>query len=302
MPATVTINIASQMKQTGWMNEKAELFIEKAISSAKFLTKMTIVDGVKSKAQIPIWDATLTFGSNICDVEDGTGGTLDLGDKEVSVKDVTWYFANCKKTLETTFRSKLLRKGQLNEQTLDETLQNWLLGYFGRLVGAELMNRAHNEIVAEITSDNTVTKVDNTPDEAILATLEKVYRAMPKILLEMLLGDADEDYKPTLYMNANMIRDYQFAVAAKDSISYNGISKGEVPNYMGVPIECFNTLADGEILLCQPANLLLITDDFGDTKAIQSEYSKKKNTDEWFGNFKIGFSYRDGSKMVFKKK
>lgn len=300
MASSVTINAA--LKNTGWGDRRSELFIEKAISSSKFLNQMTIVDGVKSKAQIPIWDATLTFGSNICDLTDGTGGTIDLGEKEVSVKDITWLFSNCKNTLEGSYRSKLLRKGQLNAQTLDDDLLDWVLGYFSKIVGQELMKRCHTAIIAEMASDDKVTKVENTPSEAILATLEKIYKAVPKPLLEMLLGDADEEYKPVILMNANMIRDYQFAVAAKDTISYNSISKGEVPNYMGLPIQCFNTLEDGEILVMQPANLLLITDEFNDVRAIQNEYNSKKNSDEWFGNFKIGFSYRDGSKIVYKKK
>jgi hypothetical protein len=67
---------------------------------------------------------------------------------------------------------------------------------------------------------------------------------------------------------------------------------------MGFKVEIWSYLADGEIIVCPKANFLLITDDFGDTKAIQTEYEAKTNSEEFFGNFRLGFDFRRGDLIV----
>lgn len=295
-----TLNIAETIKATGWGDRRSSLLMDTMVRNSAFLSRLTLVDGVKSKALIPTYDASLTYGSNLCDLTDGTGGSLDLGEKEVAVKDYTWYFSNCKKSLETTYRSLMLRKGTMNEQTLDDDLKDWLLTHFGKLNGAKAMTLASAEIMAEIKADSQVNKV-TTSKTSVLEILDDMYKAIPQDLLDILYGEADRDIKPVIFMNSNMIRDYQMEVAKKDVISYNGISKGEIPTYMGMEIVNFSTLPDGAIIIAQPNNLLLVCDDFGDVKSIQTEYDKKKNSDEWFGSFKIGFSYRYGKYMVVRE-
>jgi hypothetical protein len=67
---------------------------------------------------------------------------------------------------------------------------------------------------------------------------------------------------------------------------------------MGFKVEIWSYLGDGEIVICPKANFLLITDDFGDTKAIQTEYEAKTNSEEFFGNFRLGFDFRRGDLIV----
>lgn len=301
MGLTLDSKIAAKLTQTGWGDRRQNLFIDTVVRSSKFLDRMTIVDGVKSKAQIPVYSSTLAYGSNICDLTDGTSGTMELSEKEVSNKPYTWYFNNCKNVLESTYRSAMLRKGQLNEQTLDDDLKDWLVEHFAKLNGAKCMELAAQEITTELTADVNVAKIASSTQSTALGALDEVYKKIPQAMLETLYNETDKSVAPVIMVNANFIRKYQMEVALKDAISYNGIAEGRIPTYMGMEIVCFSTLQDGEIIVAQPSNLLLITDDYADAKAIQNEYNPKKNLDEWFGQFRIGFSYRDSKFIVYRK-
>lgn len=294
-----TPSIAATMKNTGWGDRRQSLFIEKMVQSSQFLNRLTIVDGVKSKALIPEYDAALTYGTNICDLTEGTGGTWSLSEKEVSVKDHTWYFSNCKKTLESTYRSVYLKKGQNNEQTFDDDLLDWLLNHFAKLNSAKAVQLCAEELRAQFTSDEKVTKATTTAG-TVIGTLEEMYLAIPDMMLQGMYGETDRDIKPVIFLSPIDMRKYKLEIAARYNTVYDGTAEGKTMPFMGLEVACFNQLQTGEIIIAQPNNLLLVTDDFGDVNSINYEWDKLKNSDQFFGQFKLGFSYRYGDNIVYR--
>jgi hypothetical protein len=268
---------------------------------------MTIIDGVKSKAQIPIYEASMSFGSDVCDVTKGGDGSYAISEKEVSNSPFTWYFSNCKTALEETYRSKMLRKGQLNEQTLDDEFKEWLFDYFAKRIGEKMMEVSYSELKGKITSRATSTVVGEKTTlvafktltvDNILDQLETAYKAFPDALLNTYMSQTDKDYAPTIYMNARTIQLYQLAMAKKYTTTPVGVIEGQIPSWMGFKVEIWSYLQDGEFVICPPENFLIVTDDYGDVKAIQTEYEPKKNTEEFYGNFRIGFDFRRGDLIV----
>jgi hypothetical protein len=301
------VSLVDSIKQTGWGDRKSELFIDGIMMSDAFLSKMTIIDGVKSKAQIPIYEASMQFGNDVCDVTAGGDGSYSISEKEVTNAPFTWYFSNCKTALEETYRSKMLRKGQLNEQTLDDEFKEWLFDYFAKRIGEKMMEQSYSELKTKILArkDSKVVGEATTclsftalTKDNILAKLEEAYKAFPDALLNTYMSQTDKDYAPTIYMNARTIQLYQLAMAEKYTTTPVGIIEGQIPSWMGFRVEIWSYLQDGEFVVCPPENFLIVTDDYGDVKAIQTEYEPKKNTEEFYGNFRIGFDFRRGDLIV----
>ena len=59
------------------------LFIDAMVKSAGVLNRFRLVDGVKNKVNVPIFDAALTFGTDICAWDPQS--TATIGEKEMSV-------------------------------------------------------------------------------------------------------------------------------------------------------------------------------------------------------------------------
>lgn len=293
------MSIADSIKATGWGDRKENLFIDGFIRSSKVLSSMMLIDGVKSKAQIPIRGLSLTYGNNICNLKEGTGGEISLGEKEVTVDDFTYLLSNCKKELEGTYRSKLLKKGQNNEQSLDDDLKEWLFDTIAKKSGEKAVTLAASVLKTKMKADSKCISYTPTDGEDILATLQGMYEKFSSDMLDALMSESDKEFKPVIMMNSRMMQKYQLAIAEKDRISYSGLRDGVVVPYMGMDVVNFPSLADGEIIITEPQNLLLITDDYGDVKAIQSKFEPLEGGDIFFGAFKLGFDFRRSDTVVY---
>lgn len=295
-----TVNIASTLKQTGWGDRRPEHMITSIILKNDVIKNWTIIEGVKKKAQIPTRDAKITWGNDFCNIKAGGDGTLDLGEKEVTNEPFTWFFSNCQTTLFDTYRSVMMRKGVNNEETLDTELKEWLFDFFAKKNAEKALLLAGEKIKAKIAADEQVIKVQHA-EEPVLTQLKKMYEAMPKELLDMIMGEADQEYRPVIYMNSVTLRKYILEVAeANSKMSFAGYEQAQTPTYLGMKIELFSSLADGDIIITQPSNLLVITDDLGDIEAINAKYDELTSTDQFFGKFLLGFDYRN-SKLIVSK-
>ncbi len=133
-----------------WGNRTPDLFIDSMVKSAKVLDRFRLVDGVKSKVQVPIFDASLTFGNDLCDFTAASSASID--EKEMTVETYKWAFLNCKDVLESTYRSVLLKQGQHNEETMDSQFKDWVFDYFAKLSAQkalELSRKLRCHVVAE---------------------------------------------------------------------------------------------------------------------------------------------------------
>lgn len=285
-----------------WGNRTPNMFIDTAVKNTMLLDMFTLIDNVKSKVQVPIFDGELTFGTDICVFDPQS--TADINEKEMTVTTKKWAFQNCKNKLQDTYRSVMLKKGANNPETLDSDFKDWLFGYFAKLAGQKVLEDAATEIRTEILSDANVNKptqvAGSTSDEtAILGFMKAAYKAIPALQLAKLFGVADREYKPAFFLPTNAYRAYQLAIAAMETTHYSGFEEGRIGKYLGMDVHCFSTLADNEFIISPPANLVMVVDDYADVRAIDSDYKKEISSDLLWGQMTYGFSYLVSEDIVY---
>ena len=120
-----------------WANRNETEFFDETIQSSAILSRFTLYDGIKSKMEVPIFEATLVFDDKVCEWDPKSSGDID--EKEFTVGFKRWGFQNCKDVLETTYRSEMLSKGQLNAETLDKEYGDWVYDKFVKLNAEKLL-------------------------------------------------------------------------------------------------------------------------------------------------------------------
>ena len=313
-----------------WGNRQSGLFIDTMIKSAAVLDRFTIVDGVKDKLNVPVF--ALSQQNNGAtppvDIGFGTGANCDFTDtwsaditeKEMSVTSFSWGFKNCKDALESSYRSLMLKKGQLNPETLDAEFRGWIFDRFAKvaaekallLAGSELIDLMDGTVAGDaVVADQTVvvdtdgTAGDLQLSSAVLDILEKAYLHMSSEMASAVYGDADREFKPAIFLGTKAYQAYQIAMAqdfpAVALNSSESISRGAVPAYYGMEVIHFASLADDTAFITPPNNLVLLTDDYNDVRAIGSEYEAREHAEYLYGRFKLGFNYMQSKNIVLIK-
>ena len=276
------------------------LFIDSMVKSAAVLNRFRLVDGVKAKVNVPIFDAALTFGSDICAWDPQS--TASIGEKEMTVSDYKWSFLNCKNALEDSYRGLLLKKGQHNPETMDAEFKDWVFDYFAKLSAQKALELAATELTTEMTADAAV--IDHVltgglTSANILDEMEAAYAAMSDTMLSAVYGDADRDFKPTFFLGTAAMQVYQIAIAEKYTTTPQGIVEGNIPPYFGMEVVHFPSLAAGQFIVAAPQNLVMLTDDYNDVRAIDMKFEPELSSDKIWGQFKLGFSYLKGEEIVY---
>ena len=277
------------------------LFIDSMIKSAAVLNRFRLVDGVKAKVNVPIFDAALQFGTDLCVFDPQS--TATIAEKEMTVSTYKWAFLNCKNALEASYRGLLLKKGQHNPETMDAEFKDWVFDYFAKLSSVKALELAASALTLEMGNDAAV--IDTTIAGAALTALnildemEKAYAAMSATMLSAVYGDADRDFKPSFFMGTVAMQHYQIAIAEKYTTTPQGIVEGNIPAYYGMEVVHFPSLAADQFFVSAPQNLVMLTDDYNDVKAIDMKYEAELSSDKIWGQFKLGFSYLKGEEIVF---
>jgi len=199
----------------------------------------------------------------------------------------------------------MLRQGQLNEETMDAEFSDWLFDYFRKLVQEKIVTVAGTELVTEITTgvDSadvlTDTLASATDSDNIYAQLEQAYQTFSTDLLAAVYGDADRDFMPTIYLPTASMQAYQIARGDKYTTTPEGIESGVVGNYMGMEVRHFSSLPANSILITPPRNLVMLTDSYNDSLSIQTEYDNKTNSRLVWGQFKLGFDFKNPLHLVY---
>jgi len=259
-----------------------------------------LVDGVKAKVNVPIFDAALTFGSDICAWDPQS--TASIGEKEMTVSDYKWSFLNCKNALEDSYRGLLLKKGQHNPETMDAEFKDWVFDYFAKLSAQKALELAATELTTEMLADANVIDyivASGLTSANILDEMEAAYSAMSDVMLSAVYGDADRDFKPSFFLGTQAMQAYQIAIAEKYTTTPQGIVEGNIPPYFGMEVVHFPSLPSGEFIVSAPQNLVMLTDDYNDVRAIDMKYEAELSSDKIWGQFKIGFSYLKGEEVVY---
>jgi hypothetical protein len=285
-----------------WGNRNPNQFIDAAVQSTDVLKMFTLIDGVKSKYQFPKADASLTFGTDVCVFDPQSSANID--EKEMTVSTYKWAFKNCKNVLQNSYRSLLLKKGMNNPETMDSAFKDWVFEYFAKLSGQKILELSASEIRTEILADANVVKPaasanSLTSEATILDDMKAAYKSLPKSQLEQLMGVADREFKPAFFVNANVYRAYQLAIAAAEKNTYDGTKLGLIETFLGMEVHLWATLTDQEMILTAPNNLVMLTDDYSDVEAIQATYKPELSSDYLWGQFTIGFSYKVSEDIVY---
>lgn len=296
----MALSVASGLE---WHNRKPEEFIDQIVKNTRVLDGFTIIDGVKSKVAVPKYSATIAYHADLCSFDPTSSASID--EKEMSVATFKWDFINCKDVLESEYRSMMLRQGQLNEETMDADFSDWLFDYFRKLVQEKIVTVAGTELVTEITTgvDSADVLTDTlaaaTDSDNIYAQLEQAYQTFSNDLLAAVYGDADRDFMPTIYLPTASMQAYQIARGDKYTTTPEGIESGVVGNYMGMEVRHFSSLPANTILITPPRNLVMLTDSYNDSLSIQTEYDNKTNSRLVWGQFKLGFDFKNPEHLVY---
>lgn len=284
-----------------WGDRRQGMFIDTMVKSASVLERFKLVDGVKSKVNVPIFDASLTFGTDLCAFDPQSSASIS--EKEMSVDTYKWAFLNCKNALETSYRSVLLKKGQHNEETMDAEFKDWVFTHFAKLSAVKALELAATQIEGELALDADVIKpaahgLVVSPSN-ILGLLETAYTSMSADMLSAVYGDADRAFKPAIFLSTAAVQAYQIAIAGLHTTTPQGLVDGAIPAYFGMEIIHFPSLGANNILVAAPENLVMLTDDYNDVRAIDMKWEAELSSDKIWGQFKLGFSYLNGAEIVY---
>ena len=285
-----------------WGNRTPDLFIDSMVKSAKVLDRFRLIDNVKSKAQVPIFGASLTFGSDLCVFDPQSSASID--EKEMTVTTYKWAFLNCKNVLEATYRSVLLKQGQHNEETMDAQFKDWVFDYFAKLSAQKALELAATGLTTEMAADATVLDYDTNAaisSSNILSLMQGAYQTMSAVMLSAVYGDADRAYRPAFFMGTAAVQAYQIAIAGLYTTTAQGVVEGNIPAYYGMEVIHFPSLAANEFFISAPENLVMLTDEYNDVRAIDMKWEAELSSDKIWGQFKLGFSYLKGDEIVYAK-
>jgi hypothetical protein len=284
-------------------DRRPDTFIDTMVKSAGVLNRFRLVDGVKNKVNVPIFDGALVFGTDLCTFDPQS--TATIGEKEMSVDTYKWSFLNCKDALETSYRGLMLKKGQHNAETMDAEFKDWVFDYFAKLSAQKALELASSKLVTELNADANIIALDTnvaTIDKSnVLGVLEASYGAMSDVMLSAIFGDADRAYRPAFFMGTAAYQSYQLAIADKFTTTPQGIIEGAITQYLGMEIIHFPSMAANDVLVSAPDNIVMLTDDYNDVKAIDMKYEAELSSDKVWGQFKLGFSYLKSEEIVYAK-
>lgn len=282
-------------------DRRPDLFIDSMVKSAAVLNRFRLIDGVKAKVNVPIFDASLTFGNDLCTFDPQS--TASVGEKEMTVDTYKWAFLNCKNALESSYRGLLLKKGQHNPETMDAEFKDWVFDFFAKKSAEKALELAATELTLEMGQDAAV--IDTLIGGGALTSLnildemEAAYAAMSDLMLAAVYGDADRDFKPAFFMGTVAMQHYQIAIAEKYTTTPQGIVEGNIPAYFGMEVVHFPSLGADQFFVSAPQNLVMLTDEYNDVRAIDMKYEAELSSDKIWGQFKLGFSYLKGDEIVY---
>ena len=283
-------------------DRRPDLFIDAMVKSAAVLNRFRLIDGVKAKVNVPIFDASLTFGNDLCVFD--SQSTASVGEKEMTVETYKWAFLNCKDALESSYRGLLLKQGQHNPETMDAEFKDWVFDYFAKLSAQKALELAGTEITTELAADADVLDYDTNAtisSSNILSLMEGAYGTMSDVMLAAVYGDADRDFKPAYFLGTAAMQAYQIAIAGLYTTTPQGVVEGGIPNYYGMEVIHMASLPADEFVISAPQNIVMLTDDYNDVRAIDMKYEAELSSDKVWGQFKLGFSYLKGEEIVYAK-
>ena len=291
-------------------NRTPSEFIAQTILSSGIVKGFSLYDGVKDKQQIPVFDGSLTWGTDLCVFDPQSVATID--EKEFTANNYKWAFKNCKTALQRSYRSLMLKQGQNNEETMDSQFKDWVFDTFSKLAADKVAVLAHDELATQMTADANVNKTNGAAGSAakliapatVLDELAIVFALMTK---EMYLSNfsangvvRDQDASLAFILPYEAYNAAHIALSAINTKNEReNIEAGKLPlSYMGIPIYLEYHQAATRVVLAPITNFVTVVDDIADVEAIQTKYIEELSSDYLWGQFTIGFGYKKSELIV----
>jgi hypothetical protein len=185
---------------------------------------------------------------------------------------------------------------------MDAEFKDWVFDYFAKLSSQKALELAASELTTEMTADTDVIDATITvpiTSSNILDALETAYGSMSDVMLAAVYGDADRDFKPAIFLGTAAMQAYQIAIAGLYTTTPQGVVEGGIPNYYGMEVAHFASMPANEFVIAAPQNLVMLTDEYNDVRAIDMKYEAELSSDKIWGQFKLGFSYLKGDEIVY---
>ena len=300
---------AAEVQDHVWGDRSRDLFIDAMVKSAAVLNRFTLIDGVKNKVNVPIFDVSTSAFVAGDDCEFADNNVASIQEKEMTVQTFHWGFKNCKDALESSYRGLMLKKGQLNPETLDAEFRSWIFDRFAKLAAQKALVQANTELLAEMKSGGDAVPAAQVLDIGataissanILDHMESAYEKMSAVMVAAVYGDADREFKPAYFLGSVAYQAYQIAIAGLYTTTPQGVVEGAIPNYYGMEVIHMASMPANEFIIAAPQNLVMLTDDYNDVRAIDMKYEAELSSDKIWGQFKLGFSYLKGEEIVYAK-
>lgn len=282
-------------------------FYSKALLEGTSKSTFKVIPGVKSKIQVPRYDAGEIIKDASCAWSSTGEGTLSQKQMEACSKDVQLEI--CTTTFENNFLSELLRQGSNTGEVAPQQFVDYMINqvslqiqndleiavWQGDATGSTYPNNICDGILKLADADTGVTSVTTTATALtlsnIIAEMTKVYDAIPQTIIN--------DENLMIYVSTNIYKLYQQAIAAASNEAYYVGAKE--PNFLGIPVHWSPGLPSERMVAASSQNLVLLTDLLSDEESLsvipQFDKSGVRST-RIAGNFKFGVDFLVSEELV----
>lgn len=266
-----------------------------------------VLAGVKSKVQVPRYDAGEVIKDASCAWSSTGEGTLSQKEMEACSKDIQLEL--CTTTFENNFLSELLRQGSNTGEVAPQQFVDYMLSEVGKKVQNDLeiavwQGNSTGETYPQSICDGLLKKMDaddsvvTVSDAAtaitlsnVIAEITKVYNNIPTEII------TNPDLK--IYVSDNIYKLYQQAIAAASNEAYYVGAKE--PNFLGIPLHWSPGMPANRMVAAVSQNLVLLTDLLDDEETLRVIPQDDKSgvrAVRIAGNFKFGVDYLVSEEVV----
>lgn len=280
-------------------------FYSKALLEGASKGTFRVIPGVKSKVQVPRYDAGQIIKDASCTWSAAGEGTLSQKSMEACSKDIQLEL--CTTTFESNFLGEYLRAGHNNGEVAPQVFVDYMVGqvrdkvqndleiavWQGNATGETYPQNICDGLLKKFGADVNVIDVTGVTLTLsnIIAEVTKVYEAIPATVIN------NPELK--IYVSDNAYRLYQQAIAAASNEAYYVGAKE--PNFLGIPLHWSPGMPANRMVAAASDNLVLLTDLLGDEEELSIIPQRDKSgtrTVRVVGGFKFGVDFLVAEEIV----
>ena len=251
MATTTTISSSYAGKDAGQ-------YISLAMKESKTLAHLTIMENVKFKSTIRTFAGSSLVQNESCDFT--PTGTLGLGEKVVTTKELKLNVELCKQDLLSAWEVEQMGSGANNRQT--PQFHAFVMSYLADSIAA---STEENICTGAFAVDTNVVGVAHSgvlTAANIVAALGDVVDAAPSEVL------GKDDF--TIFLNQKQYRMYISAMSLLGYIDRHNMSADYTLVFEGISLTVVDGLPADNIVAARKSNLIYATDLLGDSASLKT--------------------------------